>query len=609
MRPRLSTQTGTAVRLVRGSIVLAVSVWFFSGVFRLPDGTFLRSGLGDWVDPYFINFLLEHWHHSVWTLTDPSSPPMYFPVRGTLGYSHGLILYAPFYILVRSFLGPFPAYNVTLFLVLETGALCLYLIFRQFVRLGFIESLLLCAFFFSSANTINVRTGVWSQRASVFLIPPILLLALVSARMPPGRSRLGLAWLSGLLASLLLTQDFYTAALAVLVSALFLAGALPVAPTLIEGGDPGQVSRRPSRWWLIVACVSLVWAVLVQVHPIPRIIIGPLTFSATHPTRPLLFAILTSGWFVCWQSDLVGRITNWWTRDRQYMLAFTLGGVIGCLVFFWIYLGAYREHPAFPENQLIGSLTAVDLARLDWRRLGAYGTLRSFILVLVAAILACVPWFQQRNNRLYCLWFLFVSFIVLVIPLRFNELSIWKMLFARLPGVSVIRDPTRIIEVYELAVALLAGLLLAQLPRSSPFRISIVLVVLLLLVTTWNRSVLNFARPTSVYARWVEAPIDIDSSCRSFFIKRASDAYTSRSFHTWSLYAVDSMFISLHHSIPTLNGYSAWWPDQWNLANPQEPGYLGVVERWIARHHLRDVCALDIEARTIRPYVPAPTEP
>ena len=137
----------------------------------------------------------------------------------------------------------------------------------------------------------------------------------------------------------------------------------------------------------------------------------------------------------------------------------------------------------------------------------------------------------------------------------------------------------------------------------------IVMLVFLLIVTEWNRNVLDFARPISVYARWVEAPIDIDSSCKSFFIKGASAAYMSRSSNKWSLYAVDSMFISLNVSIPTLNGYSAWWPDRWNLANPQEPGYSEAVARWIELHHLRDVCELDIEARTMRAYVVAGTKP
>ena len=68
MLPRLSTPTGTATRLVNASIVLALSVSYFAYVLRLHDRTFLTSGLGDWMDPYFINYLLEHWHHSVWTL-------------------------------------------------------------------------------------------------------------------------------------------------------------------------------------------------------------------------------------------------------------------------------------------------------------------------------------------------------------------------------------------------------------------------------------------------------------------------------------------------------------------------------------------------------------
>ena len=44
---------------------------------------------------------------------------MYFPAHGTLGYSHGLIGYAPFYILARPFLHPFQAAALTLFLVIE----------------------------------------------------------------------------------------------------------------------------------------------------------------------------------------------------------------------------------------------------------------------------------------------------------------------------------------------------------------------------------------------------------------------------------------------------------------------------------------------------------
>jgi hypothetical protein len=56
----------------------------------------------------------------------------------------------------------------------------------------------------------------------------------------------------------------------------------------------------------------------------------------------------------------------------------------------------------------------------------------------------------------------------------------------------------------------------------------------------------------------------------------------------------------LKHGIPTLNGYSAWGPEGWQLTNPQEPTYPERVQEWIRRNSLRDVCELDIESRTMR---------
>ena len=92
----LQIENRTVVKVAHASIVLAVSLSYLSHVFQIFQERFWTSGLGDWIDPYFINYLLEHWYHSFWTFTDPSSPPMYFPFQKTLGYSHGLILYAPF---------------------------------------------------------------------------------------------------------------------------------------------------------------------------------------------------------------------------------------------------------------------------------------------------------------------------------------------------------------------------------------------------------------------------------------------------------------------------------------------------------------------------------
>jgi hypothetical protein len=299
-----------------------------------------------------------------------------------------------------------------------------------------------------------------------------------------------------------------------------------------------------------------------------------------------------------------------WTEERSWGLALALGACCGGFVFLWCYLGAYREHPGFPESQLMD--TIIRLHPDQWHGIRdmlaeakAFRSPRSFELAGVMTLLAWVPWFRvTRRARLYAVWFLVLSIVIFIIPVRTSHFSIWRQLFAHVPGFSVVRDPRKIIYVYELAVVLLVGAVLAALPRNTAFRLGISVLMCGLLATDWNPSVFRYSRPISAFDRWVAAPITIDPSCRSFFIKGASDEYMSRSGHMWSLYGVDASFIALRYSIPTLNGYSAWQPAGSGLANPQGPGYLEQVALWIARNDLHNVCTLDIDKRTMTPYDP-----
>ena len=139
--------------------ILVLSVVYLDYVFQLRTGVWLRSGLGDWIDPYLINALLEEWRYSVLHLANPVSPPMFFPEPGTLGYSHSLVLYAPFYVIARIVLQPFVADTVTILTVIEIGILSLYAIFRRFLAMGVVESLLLVTLFATSQNVIHPITG------------------------------------------------------------------------------------------------------------------------------------------------------------------------------------------------------------------------------------------------------------------------------------------------------------------------------------------------------------------------------------------------------------------------------------------------------------------
>ena len=53
------------------------SLSYLAYVFHFFSPRFWTRGVGDWIDPYFVNVLLEHWHRTIWTLTDPASPPMF----------------------------------------------------------------------------------------------------------------------------------------------------------------------------------------------------------------------------------------------------------------------------------------------------------------------------------------------------------------------------------------------------------------------------------------------------------------------------------------------------------------------------------------------------
>jgi hypothetical protein len=224
------------------------------------------------------------------------------------------------------------------------------------------------------------------------------------------------------------------------------------------------------------------------------------------------------------------------------------------------------------------------------------------MLVLILAVLAWMPWIETgRKVRIYALWCLGVSCVVLLIPLRLPEFSVWRVLVEPLPGYAAIRDPKRIIYLFELAVAIVTALFLASLSPKSIFRGAMTLFVVCLIVTEPSLNRFHYGRSIAVFEHWVATPVAVDPTCGSFYIKGASRTYMTRSDNMWGQYNIDSVFVALNHGIPTLNGYSAWFPDAWRLHNPQEAGYDGNVQSWIDRYALTRVCEFDVDARTMTP--------
>jgi hypothetical protein len=126
--------------------------------------------------------------------------------------------------------------------------------------------------------------------------------------------------------------------------------------------------------------------------------------------------------------------------------------------------------------------------------------------------------------------------------------------------------------------------------------------IAVVIALTWNPERFAYERPIEAFERWVDYPIAVDPACRSFFIKKASAAYMSRSAHMGGLYGTDAEFIAMKYAVPTLNGFSAWEPSDWHLRDPLIPDYRSGTDDWIARNHLYGVCELDIDRRTMTPY-------
>jgi hypothetical protein len=579
-----------AVKLTRGLSVVTLTTLYLCLAFRLFEHTFWTTGLGDWWDPYFINFLLEHWYQSGLRFTDPTTPPMFFPVEGTLGYSHGLILYVPFYVLARLFLHPFQAYNMALFTVMGSGVLCLYAFLRRFVHLTFAESLLVTLFFLTSSNVMGPWIGIWSQRASVFLVPAILYGAFASYSMPLGSRRRIAALGAGFLSTLLYTQDFYTGHFVFSFAALACLAWLVLARRLLVSRSTAfrQVAGRRSVYAaLAVVVFAGAWMLIVAVTGGGAIGLFGLSLSSRDWRRPALVVLAALGFLMSRRGF-----------RESWLLPFLTGTFIGGCVFLWIYLDSYRTHREFPLEGITSRLRPFDG---DFR--GGYESLRSFVLLGVLAIAAWIPRAGvSRAVRFAATGALLVSFIVLAIPFRFGDVSVWTVMRHLLPGFSSISDPTRIIYIYELAAALWIGWFISRLPRGSVFRVSATVLILLLLVIHPNIVALDFLRPRETYARWVEAPIVKDPSCRAFVIKAASAAYGERPNNAWTTYPMDAMWVALRHSIPTLNGYSAWAPPGYSIGNPHDPDYHAAVDRWIAHRSLTGVCVFDVEKRTMTPW-------
>ena len=144
-------------------------------------------------------------------------------------------------------------------------------------------------------------------------------------------------------------------------------------------------------------------------------------------------------------------------------------------VFLWIYLPAYRRAStlsgagsAEPNRVRASSRWTGPIAAL--RDLGVYDTFRSFKLVFIVASSRGCRGSGSIERRGVCVWAMAVTALVFRHAAQDRRFSIWLSFFRKIPGFSVIRDPTRVIFLYELAFIVAAGLFLTRFRSRRDYR-------------------------------------------------------------------------------------------------------------------------------------------
>lgn len=590
-------------RTGRAAAVVGLSVAYVGSVFRLWGTPFWTAGLADWIDPYFINSLLESWYYSLRRFENPASPPVFYPTPGTLGYSHGLILFVPFYVPLRMALHPFQAYNATILLVVLSGTWSLYAVLRRAFALSFIEAGLLTACFAASANVLNEPMNVWTQRASVYLVPPILLTGWMAVS-TAGRAGAVYGFITGLLATLLYTQDFYSGHFTWFFA---VCGVISIWAGSVDVRSGLRGWSRLERIAAAVAVAAAAWGLYLATAGGGVIDVLGLRIRSSNPSRPLILAVIGSAIVIVSRLRREGLPHVRLALPSRRLLPFAAGAALGALIFLWIYLPIYLDFGGFNPDEYLRVLKGRDPAILLHparfiETHDGFPTLQPFALVLIVTAAA---WLGHRHVpralRIATLIWLAVSFVVLLIPFRFGEFTIWGSVIRPLPGFNAIRDPLRIIYQYQLAVVVATAVLMGALPRPGWLRMTLAVAVAAGLYLAPNDTFMRYGRPNQEFDRWVGAPIRVDPSCRSFYMSEGPPEYVSRSPEPWTLYSNDAAFIALRLGIPTLHGVSAWTPRDWRVRQPHDPDFAAGVREWIQRHGLRDVCAMDVGRRMMGP--------
>lgn len=568
-RRRASSPNGSLVKLSRLSWFSAVA-WPIA-VFIVTGGvffrTFLRSGFDVFrggSDARFAIFIREHFLQFLAGKLSLTSPPMFFPVTDTLGYSDVFLLDALIYVPAR-LLGadPFLSFQLTEMVLSLIGFVSFNIMLTRYASVRQPLAAVAAAVF-TFSNALFISVGRHPQLLEVNFCPLVVVLALEAARSSEkDQNRAVIAgFAGGIILGLLFSTGYYVAWYFTLISTLSLA----VFAVLQHGAAWTSYARTLRGKLFSVAAFGFGFA------------IGTVPFCIIY--RPII-ALASSRSFVAeYMQNAPG------VRDLVNVGIHNV--VWGRILDF---LNIIRDRH-FDSSEFVLAITPILLVTY----------LGCAFVVLRRRVLAR-PQDQLLRNAFLASFAAFAVVIVTMVNVRGH--SLFWLEWHLVPGARATRFGGRAqIVLNGVAAAgtimVLMHLLQTKQPRWA--QAALWILPLLFLIEQINDIDNDDRLSRSAEVALITAP-SAPAECKSFFIS-PHDA-------TWEgVEQVDAILIAQVVGVPTLNGYSGWSPPDWRMDRINKPNYFQKVWDWAKQHGITEgLCQYDFAARQWQSFAQPPDLP
>jgi hypothetical protein len=499
------------------------------------DGAF-----GDEEDGYLALALIEHWHHVLSGTAHWTDPIIFFPQPGTLGYTDAFLLFG----IVHALLRLIGADAFTAFMLVMAGlAVVGFFGFRRLAVRHFgipPAHAAIGAFLFAFAN-VDALVLIHVQAYGAMLLPGLCDLVLSGWNSKRHGAALGAA--AGLLYAALFLTGFQTA---------WFFGCLMLLLALLHPAICGLAASRA------VVAQMLKSRRLFVLAAAGGFAIGIVPFLALYV--PVFLAGHSRDF-----AEVASNMPDW--RDLANITPENAvwGGVLSWLgIVGRPYRPVWEVELAFTPAVLAVFILGLAIAAARMHR-QCTGTDRVFVMLGAAVVI---------------LWLLQMDYF---------GVRPWRAIWAVVPGAKAIRYTFRSQLVANLLVALVVARTSAAVARTRSWG--------LLLCAFLIVEQINLAWPAVMSRRAAFAWIDVvpppPTGCRVFYV--APDAGPPG--RTGPQHQDDAMLFAEIRGIPTVNGFSSWFPDGWALDDPASPGYAAAVRDWVGRNGIApDLCGLDPRA-------------